>query len=199
MGRTAACNIFAPLKNSNRKKPMKKAMLLVAFVAMTAMAQAQNAQEEIIRDMFRMEIKAFFSETMNLTPEEEVKFWPIYNAFREESNKIDADWAKLVKMYVEKYGQHTEAEMQEMLNLKFKVAKNRLKLEEKYYKKIQKQVDMESAVRFVQVQDFIQSAIRFELLSELPVLPRAKEKAAMMEGAGANQTPASNTSQMRKD
>jgi RNA binding exosome subunit len=102
-------------------------------------------------------------------------------------------------MYVEKYGQHTEAEMQEMLNLKFKVAKNRLKLEEKYYKKIQKQVDMESAVRFVQVQDFIQSAIRFELLSELPVLPRAAEKAAMMEGAGANQTPASNTSQMRKD
>lgn len=174
---------------------MKKGILLLAFVGTVLGAQAQNAQEEIIRDMFRMEIKAFFSETMNLTPEEEVKFWPIYNAFREESNKIDAEWSKLVRMYVEKYGQHTEAEQQEMLKMKFKIAKDRLKLEEKYYKKIQKQVDLESAVRFVQVQDFIQSAIRFELLSELPVLPRAKEKAAMME---SNSAPASNTS-LKKD
>lgn len=154
-----------------------------AALAITATlgATAQNSQEEIVKDMFNMELKAFFSQTMNLTPEEEANFWPLYNEFREESNKINEEWTKLIRMYVEKYGQHTDAELQEMLKMKFDIAKKRIKLEEKYYKKIQAKVDLESAVRFVQVQDFIQSAIRFELLNELPALPRQSEKEMMME------------------
>ena len=155
------------------------------FVALAATASlslsAQTSQEEIIKDMFNMELNAFFTQTMNLSPEEEANFWPIYNEFRAESNKITEEWTELIRLYVEKYGQHTDEDLQKMLQMKFDVAKKRVKLEEKYYKKIQAKIDLESAVRFVQVQDYIETVIRFELLNELPVLPREREKEMMME------------------
>lgn len=85
-------------------KAMKKLSFAIVFLAAFAMAaQAQPGQrgERVQEKMEAFKI-AFFTEKLQLTPDESKVFWPIYNQFENErdalKDKFDLDNQKLELM-----------------------------------------------------------------------------------------------------
>src|SRR5690606_32989003 len=59
-------------------------IVLIAFLIIPAIAQAQRPGREEIESL-RV---AIFTKQMDLTPAESKVFWPIYNKYRDEINKL---------------------------------------------------------------------------------------------------------------
>jgi len=74
---------------------LKPALLPAMFIALTSVCFAQKtdnpipgeAKAEKMEKLESMKI-AFFTEQLNLTPEEATKFWPVYNAYHDEMEKL---------------------------------------------------------------------------------------------------------------
>jgi len=62
-------------------------LLLLAGVSTFAQQNKQNAHDQI--ESLRI---AFISQQLNLSPEEAQRFWPVYNAYRSESEALQKSY-----------------------------------------------------------------------------------------------------------
>ena len=69
---------------------MKKLYLILSFVCMAAIANAQDAEPELSEkqqeNVKALEI-AFITKELDLNPDEAQKFWPVYNQYSKEINE----------------------------------------------------------------------------------------------------------------
>ena len=67
---------------------MKKFYLIVSFVCLAAIANAQDAPAPDMSEKKQQDIEAlkvaFISKELDLTPDEAQKFWPVYNQYEKE-------------------------------------------------------------------------------------------------------------------
>lgn len=63
---------------------IKIAALLIMATIIPVIASGQNPNRERL-NAYKI---AFFTKRLNLTPQEAEKFWPVYNGYQEEKNKI---------------------------------------------------------------------------------------------------------------
>ncbi len=110
-----------------------------------------------------------FERWMNLTPAEARKFWTILARYEKERDEIVTDRAELLSQYVkwapdmsgEDYGKavHAAADTQvRAINLRMK-----------YFDQFAEQINLSVAGRFAQIDDYIATAQRLELLQSLRI------------------------------
>src|SRR5688572_24368590 len=80
-------------------------LVLACVCAAPVMAQvnpkvAQYADEiEMVRSLQQVERKGAVERNMQLTPDEAVKFWPLYNEYEAERLKVNDQLVKLITDY----------------------------------------------------------------------------------------------------
>lgn len=95
---------------------MKKLLLtltLTAFVISMAWAQ-QGRPEKFDHEQFKANKIAFITQALNLKPAEAEKFWPIYNQFENERNKLFEQRREMEKMIMERSDNLSEKEYTEL-------------------------------------------------------------------------------------
>ncbi len=117
------------LKNSINHRLMKKsfvvALLLFATIGATF---AQNARlQERIKSMKI----AFYTEKLQLTPDEAQQFWPLFNEYEADKKKLKGDY-KLPK----RINQLSEAEADEAILASLDMEEKEIGLKRKYYTKL---------------------------------------------------------------
>ena len=74
---------------------MKKLYLILSFVCMAVIANAQDAPAPDISEKKQQDIEAlkvaFISKELDLTPDEAQKFWPVYNQYSKELTAVVKD------------------------------------------------------------------------------------------------------------
>ena len=80
---------------------MKKLILFGTFMILSfgASTYAQNIETEK-RDRINAQKIAFFSQRLQLSPEEAERFWPVYNEFQQEKNELQIARREINKNYV---------------------------------------------------------------------------------------------------
>ena len=82
------------------------ALLVICLFAVPAFAQMQKptaATMDSVRDAMKAQKRAFIAVNMQLTEEEEAKFWPLYEAYQKELEKFNKRTAELIEKYAENY------------------------------------------------------------------------------------------------
>ncbi len=109
-------------------------LIFLLFVGGVAVAQEKDNQKE---DLVKAQKIAFFTQKLNLSPEEAQLFWPVYNEYWQKKNKIIEDrrnamktcsenMDKLSAKEIENYGDlyisfhKQESELLQEFNAKFK-------------------------------------------------------------------------------
>ena len=87
---------------------------------------------------------AFFTEKLELTPEEASVFWPIYNSHENAKEELRAEQRKEIRDRFETLESLSEAEAKSALERYLKLEEKEEELDKAYYKKIAKEF---SAVR----------------------------------------------------
>ena len=77
---------------------MKYLLIIIGLLSGTTLWAQNNKLSEEKRDEFEAQKAAFFTQALDLTPQEAVSFWPLYNEMFKKIREKDMEMRKKAKV-----------------------------------------------------------------------------------------------------
>jgi len=148
------------------------AVLLLTF---TGLAPAQTAAPpenyiELLRSDINTQRVAIITEAMQFSQEEADIFWPIYKEYEFEGSKLGDKRIAIIKDYAEHFTEMTDEKAKDLAERQMSLDDEELKLERKFFKKMDKVLPSKTVVKFFQVDRQIDLLIKLQVAAGLPLL-----------------------------
>ncbi|GGH18791.1 MULTISPECIES: hypothetical protein [Pedobacter] len=131
---------------------MMKNLLFIAliFLLPTALFAQRPKGEEI--ESLKI---AFFTQKLDLSPEEAKIFWPIYNDMQAEQNALRKErFQKMISFRkVDEIDNLTDAQVQSLITSEFDFKQRDLNLDKKYYNKLKSSLPIKVVGKFYRAQE----------------------------------------------
>jgi len=153
---------------------MKKYILFTfaLFFATFAYTQSNKEEVDLVQAAFGMEKKAIVADFVQLTEVQKDAFWALYDEYETQRKEYGKERIDLLKQYAEQYTTMTsdqaDAWTKKVMDLQIKTDK----LISTYYEKVKKVSDGVVATQFYQIENYILSMIRMQILQEVPFLKK---------------------------
>jgi len=135
---------------------------------------ASDQNIEMLRKDLRAQRKQITAQNVNLTADEAVKFWPIFDQYRQEAIKPnDARWA-LIKDYATNYNTMTDAQAQDYIKRSTEIEQQLIALRMKYVAVFEKVISPKKTALWYQIDHRIDLLISLQLSSQIPVVDTSK-------------------------
>ena len=151
---------------------MKKLFFILLFAAASnAFAQSTLKEDvDIIQSIYGKSKKDLVGQYMKIDPAKADAFWKIYDEYEVKRKELVMAKVQLINDYAMNYNNMTEAKANELAE---KVLKNNIeyeKLFQKYYGKMKGVIGSISAVKFIQLEIYLQTAIRSSIQDAVPFI-----------------------------
>jgi len=152
---------------------MKKMLLLfVLFAFASAYAQDVQSYIELLKSDVKTGKKQIITEVMKFTEQESEAFWPIYNEFEHELEKLGDKRLANIKDFAENFSNMTDPKADELIKNSFSFLEDRQSLNKKYYNKFAEAVTPTTAAKYMQVEHAIQLILDIGILANLPLFEK---------------------------
>ncbi len=167
-----------------------RSKILTAFIGLVLFAGVQTTYSQteyppelekkidqvinLVRSEIKKERVAFLGAHMKFTSDQSTVFWPIYKEYEAEYDKLSDMRVDLIKEYDKNFLSMDAAKASELAGRALELKEKRLALLKKYHGKISEALDPIIAARFLQVENYIQSAIDIQLAAALPLIQNTK-------------------------
>lgn len=156
---------------------MKKSLLfLFLFSLVNVFAQDADNYIEVLKSEIKTDKKAIISETMGFTEQESQAFWPIYNEFEHELEKLSDKRITNIKDFAANYDSLSDKKADELLMNSFSYLEDRLSLNKKYYKKFAEALTPIVAAKYMQLENQIQLILDLSIAANLPLAKKPDGK-----------------------
>jgi len=151
---------------------------MTAFVLATALVMpvlAQNASTnnmEILRQKIKADKKLVVAENLKLTDAEGANFWPVYEAYQKDLQQINERLATAILRYADAYdnGPVTNEKAKQLLDEYLAIDDAEAKLKGAMTPKILAALPAVKAARYIQIENKIRAAVRYELAAAIPLV-----------------------------
>jgi len=156
---------------------MSRRTWLAALVAVLAAGRlgaqtvtVSQLDEATYRIAVTEERRRIFAANLALGPEESLRFWRIYDEYAKEREGLDKDRFAFLQRYAQSYaGMSDEQAMAIALaSGRLQIADVQLRL--KYAETLRKRMSGRVAARFFQVDDYVTTHLRMNMLSGIPLV-----------------------------
>ncbi len=155
-------------------KVIKRCLMITTWVIGGTLGNAMAAEVgdaiELTRSVVQVERKAVVAKAMELTQQESQAFWPVYNEYWNDLNKINDRKVKLIMDYAKNYGNISDAMAKDMLKEFFDIQSATLKLKKKYVRRFEKVLSPKKVFRYFQTENKLDALINIQLASEIPLM-----------------------------
>ena len=162
----------------NRIVIFSASMLLVSALCMRAPASAQtppNSQKQLDIAAARAQRKATVGSNMSLTPEEAVKFWPVYDAYEAKMDRVEDRHVKELKDFAAKYENLSDEDAAKKLDEVLAIQQARLDVQKNFVPKFRAAIPSVKVTRFFQIDNKIQALIQCDIAQLVPLAHPAGE------------------------
>ena len=151
------------------------ALTLTLAVVLAAPAMAQNtgtSNMDILRQKIKADKKLVVAENLNLTEAEGAKFWPVYEAYQKDLQQINERMVKAIQAYATAYnkGPVTNEAAKPLLDEALAVDDAEAAMKRSAAPKILAALPATKAARYIQIENKIRAAIRYELAAGIPLV-----------------------------
>ncbi len=149
------------------------ACAIVAGLAFPAMAQTTGTTNmDILRQKLKGDKKLIVAQNLNLTDAEGAAFWPVYDAYQKDLQQINQRLSALILTYAAAYnkGPVTNEVAKKLLDEALAVDDAEAKLKGAYVPKVVAVLPATKAARYIQIENKIRAAIRYELADGIPLV-----------------------------
>ena len=149
---------------------MRKHLLvfIAIFIAMPLAAQYKLDEAEIIQASFGVKKKAIMESFINVPEAQKDAFWKLYDEYEAKRAVYGKERVQLLSEYAEKWQDLKPEEADRMVLKSVELNKKFDKLLAQYYKKIKKATDIETAVKFYEVETYIKATVHFYVKNTIP-------------------------------
>ena len=144
---------------------------LLALPAHHATAQTVTDEIEILRSLLKADRKVVVAEAMQFTDAEGTAFWPRYRDYRAEMEKLGDGIVKLVLEYSDAYPNVPEARAEKLLKAYLALERDLVSVRAKHLKKMGAVLPKSKVLRFAQVENRLDLAMRLQIASAVPLTP----------------------------
>jgi hypothetical protein len=153
---------------------MKKYILIFAALFMASFANAQSNKEEVdlMQAAFGMDKKAAVAEFVKPSETQKAAFWKLYDEYETQRKDLGKQRIELLKQYADQYknmtGEQADAWTRKVMDLQKKTDN----LITTYYGKIKGISDGIVATQFYQIENYILTGIRAQVLENIPFIEK---------------------------
>jgi hypothetical protein len=149
---------------------MKKIILLLAGIMPAIFGFSQSNTEEIdyIQSIYGMEKKVIVADFVQPKEANKVAFWEVYDQYEVERKALGKERIMLIDDFAAKWEKMTNEEADAFMKKVIALAKKQDKLVNTYFMKVKKVTSPITAMRFYQLEAYLLSAIRVEILDAIP-------------------------------
>jgi hypothetical protein len=155
-----------------------KAVGIVLFVMVAGFASPVAAQDkpadnmQILRDKLRADKKLVVATNMELTETEAKNFWPIYDAYQKDLQKINRRITSLLESYAADYRSKTmtDDKAKKLIDEALAIETAEANLKTTYAPKLSKALPVKKVARYLQIENKIRALIRYDLVQGVPLV-----------------------------
>jgi hypothetical protein len=146
------------------------ALILLVLTAISSLAGDKSDTMEQLRDALKADKKAFIEKNMELTQAEGKEFWPYYNSYQFDLQKINDRHIKLIDDYAKNYKNLSDQDAVKMVNEYLIIERDQVKQKELYFRTLNKTLPAKKVARYLQLENKINAMVRFELAAKIPLV-----------------------------
>ena len=133
-------------------------------------AGANTDTMETLRDALRADKKAYIAQYMQLTQTEGKEFWPYYESYQFDLQKINDRLIKLIDDYAKVYQSLSDQDAAKMVDEYLAIEQDEIKLKELYFRTLCKMLPIKKVARYMQLENKIRALVRYELAARVPLI-----------------------------
>ena len=154
-----------------------KAMILCLVVLTAAPVFAQDkpadTNMQILLEKVKADKKLLVATNMDLTEPEGKAFWPIYESYQKDLQGINDRLAKTILAYADAYNKKTltDSQAKQLTDEVLVLDQDEITLRKTYATRLGGVIPGTKAARYLQIENKIRAAIRYELAAAIPLVP----------------------------
>ncbi len=157
---------------------MKKLIFtgLAFLLAAPLVAQINNDEMQMFQTLFGTPKKEIVSEFVKVEGPKKDGFWKLYDEYESHRKQLGQKRFVVLNNYVKNYTKLSEAETDEIMEDIIIMTTTQDKLIARYYNKIKKLNGISTAAQFYQIEWYLQSQIRTNILENIPMISELENK-----------------------
>ncbi|MFZ0132259.1 MAG: hypothetical protein WAK95_06930 [Desulfobacterales bacterium] len=162
------------MKNSIKVMFLLTLAAAIAILAVyPAMSQDKPADEmQILREKVKADKKLLVANNLELKESEAKGFWPVYEAYQKDLTAINQRTASLIESYAAEYRANTltDEKAQRLAAELVAIQQAEGGLQASYLPKLSKVLPAKKVVRYLQIENKIRAAVKYELAGYIPLV-----------------------------
>jgi hypothetical protein len=151
------------------------AAIVIIFFGLVPLAVAQDKPAdnmEILRDKIKADKKLVVATNMELTESEAKAFWPIYEQYQRDLQKINQRMANVLDGYADDFRNKslTDDKAKKLIDEALAIDQAEANLRSAYAPKLGKVLPMKKVVRYLQIENKIRAVVKYEIASGVPLV-----------------------------
>ena len=156
------------------KKTLGIAVAIV-FFGFTPLSAAQDKPADnmqILRDKIKADKKLVVATNMELTESEAKGFWPIYEAYQKDLQKINRRLANLLDSYAADFRSKslTDDKAKKLIDEALSIEQAEADLKSTYAPKLSKVLPVKKVARYLQIENKIRAVIKYDIAQGVPLV-----------------------------
>jgi hypothetical protein len=149
--------------------------LLIALFGFSPVGLAQDKPAdnmEILREKIKADKKLLVAANMDLTESEAKGFWPIYEQYQKDLQKINQRIVALLDSYADDYRNKslTDEKAKKLINEALAIEQAEADLKSAYVPKLSKVLPVRKVARYLQIENKIRAVVKYDIASGVPLV-----------------------------
>ncbi len=129
-----------------------------------------NEEVATMKQMAQTEIRLVFIRNLALSEEEGAIFWPLYDQYRAEVNKVGAKTSNVINEYIANIQNLTDARAIDLTKRYYEAEKERVDINLKYLEKMMAVLPGKKVAKFLQIENKLMAVGRYNLANKIPLI-----------------------------
>ena len=163
-------------------KPSRAIPILMAFLSWAVVEQtvpvfaqdqsSADANMQILRDKVKADKKLVVAANMELTDAEAKGFWPVYEAYQKDLQSLNERLKKAILSYADGYNNRTltDAQAKQLASEAIAVDEQEIQMRKACSAKLASILPGKKAARYLQIENKVRAALRYELAGGIPLV-----------------------------
>lgn len=148
------------------------AIVLLSFVPVSVAQDKPADNMQILRDKLRADKKWVVATNMELTESEAKAFWPIYEAYQKDLQKINRRVVNLLEIYAADFRNKslTDEKAKKLIDEALSIEQAEADLKSAYAPKLGKVLPVRKVARYLQIENKIRAVIKYDIAQGVPLV-----------------------------
>ena len=148
------------------------AIMMFGFAPLNAAQDKPADNMQILRDKIKADKKLVVATNMELTESEAKGFWPIYDTYQKDLQKINRRMANLLESYAADFRTKslTDDKAKKLIDEALSIEQAEADLKSTYAPKLGKVLPVKKVARYLQIENKIRAVIKYDIAQGVPLM-----------------------------